>query len=39
METYYIYETKNITNGKTYIGQRKCPNEKIPETDTGYIKN
>jgi hypothetical protein len=29
----YIYETKNLTNHKTYIGQRKCPANKTPKTD------
>jgi hypothetical protein len=39
METgnWYIYETKNLINGKTYIGQRKCPKNKTPETDIGYM--
>jgi hypothetical protein len=39
METrnWYIYETKNLINGKTYIGQRKCPTNKTPETDTDYM--
>lgn len=30
---YYIYEIKNNINNKTYIGQRKCPVNKTPETD------
>ena len=30
---YYIYEIKNSINNKTYIGQRKCPANKTPETD------
>lgn len=34
---YYIYEIKNLVNGKTYIGQRKCPKNKIPETDINYM--
>lgn len=31
---YYIYEIKNLLNNKTYIGQRKCPANKTPETDS-----
>jgi group I intron endonuclease len=34
---WYIYEIKNLINGKTYIGQRKCPKNKTPETDIGYM--
>lgn len=34
---YYIYEIKNKINYKTYIGQRKCPKNKFPETDTKYM--
>jgi group I intron endonuclease len=34
---YYIYEIKNNINNKTYIGQRKCPANKIPETDIYYM--
>lgn len=34
---YYIYEIKNNMNNKTYIGQRKCPANKIPETDIYYM--
>lgn len=30
---YYIYEIKNLINGKTYIGQRRCPKDKTPEID------
>ena len=30
---FYIYEIKNLLNDKTYIGQRKCPKNKIPEND------
>lgn len=41
---YYIYEIKNNINNKTYIGQRKCPANKTPETDSymgsgNYLKN
>jgi len=31
--SYYIYEIKNLLNGKTYIGQRKLPNGIIIEFD------
>lgn len=31
---YYIYEIRNKINNKTYIGQRKCPEDKTPETDS-----
>lgn len=30
---FYIYEIRNNLNGKNYIGQRKCPENKTPETD------
>ena len=30
---YYIYEIRNLINNKTYVGQRKCPKDKTPETD------
>lgn len=32
-DIYYIYLIQNMVNGKTYIGQRKCPKNKTPETD------
>lgn len=32
-DIYYIYLIQNMVNGKTYIGQRKCPRNKTPETD------
>lgn len=35
--SYYIYEIKNKINGKTYIGQRKCPKNKFPDTDVKYM--
>ena len=34
---HYIYEITNNINGKTYIGQRKCPKNKLPETDIKYM--
>lgn len=37
MNTYYIYEITNKINGKTYIGQRHCPENKTPWTDTKYM--
>lgn len=37
MSNYYIYEIKNLVNGNTYIGQRKCPEDKTPETDIDYM--
>lgn len=30
---YYIYCITNKINNKTYIGQRKCPENKLPEID------
>ena len=37
--SYYIYEIKNKINGKTYIGQRKCPKNKFPDTDVKYMRS
>ena len=34
---FYIYEITNNINGKNYIGQRYCPANKTPETDTKYM--
>lgn len=31
---FYIYRITNNVNGKTYIGQRKCPKNKTPMEDT-----
>lgn len=41
---YYSYCITNLVNNKTYIGQRKCPKNKTPETDSYmgsgvYLKN
>lgn len=37
LQTYYIYEITYKGDGRNYIGQRKCPIKKIPETDTSYM--
>ena len=37
MQTMYIYEITNNLNGKTYVGQRHCPVNKTPWTDTKYM--
>lgn len=37
LQTYYIYEITNNLDGRTYIGQRHCPLNKTPETDTSYM--
>lgn len=38
---FYIYCIKNNLNNKTYIGERRCPENKLPETDrymgSGYL--
>jgi hypothetical protein len=34
---YYLYEIVNLVNGKTYCGQRKCPENLTPEIDTKYM--
>ena len=31
---FYIYEIENLINKKTYIGQRKCPEGKLPSEDS-----
>ena len=36
---YYIYLITNKVNNKTYIGQRKCPINKFPEQDIGYMSS
>ena len=33
IRTFYIYLITNNINKKTYVGQRKCPIDEIPETD------
>ena len=35
-DVYYIYCIYNKVTGKSYIGQRKCPKNKTPDTD-GYM--
>ena len=32
-DLFYIYVVQNMVNGKTYIGQRKCPKNTTPEKD------
>lgn len=32
-DLFYIYVVQNMINGKTYIGQRKCPRSTTPEKD------
>jgi hypothetical protein len=34
MDRYYIYMITNTTNGKIYVGKRKCPKDKLPQTDS-----
>ena len=36
INTYYIYEITNNLDGRTYIGQHRCPFNKTPEND-GYM--
>lgn len=33
---YYIYKMIHKPTGRVYIGQRKCPKGKTPDTDTAY---
>jgi len=37
LQTYYIYEITYNGDGRNYIGQRHCPLNKTPETDTSYM--
>lgn len=37
LKTYYIYEITNNLDGRNYIGQRFCPDNKTPWTDTRYM--
>lgn len=32
---FYIYRITNNINGKTYVGQRKCPKNKTPMEEWG----
>ena len=37
LQTCYIYEITYNGDGRNYIGQRHCPLNKTPETDTSYM--
>ena len=37
LRTFYIYEITYNVDGRTYIGQRHCPINLTPETDTRYM--